>query len=200
MNNTLLKKYIKEIILESFDSDQRHIFYHGTPDMRTWKNGQRGIHIGTKLAATEALDAKIGIPYEGEWDGTRIYGETRIAGEKRAKELGKYVAGHTYDIFRKLGYDIDSYYPKDIPDVLPVYSNRDIIPLDCKPIIFKCKIIGPMTNSIYRPHKDAVANGMIIRNMKKGNARRGYYYMNDAEDVGSISAVVPDVSFIEILG
>jgi hypothetical protein len=197
--NNILKQYIKEIIKESFDNDQKHIFYHGTPDIRTWDGKFKGIHVGTKRAATEALDAKIGIPYDGEWDGTRVYGETRIAGEKRAKELGKYVAGHTYDIFRKLGYDIDSYYPKDVPDILPSYSNGDIIPLDCKPIIFKCKIIGPMTNSIYRPHRDAVANGMINRNMNKGNARRGYYYINDAEDPGSISAVVPDASFLEIL-
>jgi hypothetical protein len=32
-----------------------------------------------------------------------------------------------------------------------------------------------------------------------GNAKSGYYYINDGEDYGSISAVVPDKTFLKIL-
>jgi len=32
------------------------------------------------------------------------------------------------------------------------------------------------------------------------NVNGNYYYINDAEDEGSISAVVPDYSFLNIIG
>jgi hypothetical protein len=49
-------------------------FYHGSTD----KNlaGKKGIHIGTYKACKQALEARIGVPAEGEWDGTREYGKT----------------------------------------------------------------------------------------------------------------------------
>lgn len=72
------------------------------------------------------------------------------------------------------------------------------MPFDVKPTILKVKITGNMTNSIYRPHNDTRANGLIIRSINKGNAKSGFYYINDGEDSGSISAVVPDKSFLTI--
>lgn len=56
---------IRELILESMND----VFYHGSTDKGF--HGKKGIHVGTKLAATQALEARIGVPAEGEWDGTR---------------------------------------------------------------------------------------------------------------------------------
>jgi len=56
-----------------------------------------------------------------------------------------------------------------------------------------------MTNTQSYPHTDDKANSMMKRNLKMGNAKSGYYYTNIAQDSGSISAVVPDKSFLEIL-
>ena len=69
-------------IMEGYDE----IFYHGTPDTIS---GTRGIHVGTKLAATQALEARIGVPAEGSWDGTREYGKTLLAGKKRLAEISR---------------------------------------------------------------------------------------------------------------
>ena len=56
-----------------------------------------------------------------------------------------------------------------------------------------------MSNTPMKPHGDTRANSMMLRNLKMGNARVGYYYKNDGEDVGSISAVVPDGSFLSVV-
>lgn len=40
---------------------------------------------------------------------------------------------------------------------------------------------------------------LIMRQIHKGNAKNGYYYINKAEDEGSISAVVPDKTFLKII-
>jgi hypothetical protein len=53
-----------------------------------------------------------------------------------------------------------------------------------------------MSNSRYSPHGDTKANSMMKASLTKGNAKNGYYYTNDAEDSGSISAVVPNGSHI----
>ena len=170
------------------------VFYHGSTDKGF--HGKKGIHVGTKLAATQALEARIGVPAEGEWDGTREYGKTLIAGEetlkKRSSERG---------YFCETGYNChnipkEDYYPSQKEST--TYSDGTKVPLNCKPIVFQVNIIGKMSNSPFSPHKDSVANGLMIRNLKMGNARRGYYYINYGEDEGSISAVVPDGSFLRI--
>ena len=46
---------------------------------------------------------------------------------------------------------------------------------------------------------DTRANAQMAGQQKKGNARRGYYYQNDGEDAGSISAVVPSGDHLEVL-
>jgi hypothetical protein len=160
--------------------------------------GKKGIHVGTYDAAKQALEARIGVPAVGEWDGKRKYGETLLAGKNTLKNIynstGKYVS---------TGYNcgddviIEDYYPSERE--LPTYSDGTKIDLNCYPIIFPVKIIGQMTNTINTPHSDITANSLIIRNLKLGNARRGYYYINDGEDVGSISAVVPSGKFLEII-
>ena len=174
-------------------------FYHGSTDKSF--AGKKGIHVGTYKAAKQALEARIGVPAEGEWDGTREYGKTLLAGGNRLKDL------HDKGIFCETGYNCnwhnndrpdEDYYPTERPH-RATYSDKTPIPFDCKPIIFPVKIVGPMTNWQGMPHSDERANAMMSRNLKMGNARRGYYYENIAEDEGSISAVVPDGSFLQTI-
>ena len=183
--------------IETSDIQNSNLFYHGS----TSKNlvGTRGIHVGTKLAATQALEARIGIPSENEWDGTREYGKTLLAGKKRLQELEKQ-KGYFLKTGFNTGEDVpeDDYYPTQRKRKA-TYSDGTPIKLDSKPIVFPVKIIGKMTNSRFNPHSDIKANSMINANLKKGYAKSGYYYVNDAEDYGSISAVVPNASFLQIL-
>jgi len=171
------------------------IFYHGSTD----KNflGRKGIHVGTKKASTQALESRIGVPVIGEWDGTREYGDTLLAGQKtleqRSEERG---------YFLQTGYNSNApqndYYPIERIE-RAVYSDNTFIPFTCKPIVFPVKIIGKMTNTPRTPHSDNKANSMMIRSLKLGNAKSGYFYINIGEDSGSISAVVPNGSFLQIL-
>lgn len=191
---------INEVIYNFINEQQllnNNIFYHGSTDKNL--SGKKGIHVGTKLAATQALQARIGVPAEGEWDGTREYGKTLLAGKKTLKnkynELGYYC-----DTGFNCGNDVpeEDYYPTQRIEK-PKYSDGTSIPFNSKPIVFPVKIIGKMTNSPYNPHTDEKANSMMLRNLKIGNAKSGYYYKNIGEDEGSISAVVPNSSFLKII-
>lgn len=177
-------------ILEYRDAE----FYHGSTDKNM--NGKLGIHIGTKKAATEALESRIGVPADGEWDGSREYGKTLLMGMRRLRELEK------SGMHKITGYNTnapdDDYYPTDNPKKAK-YSDGTVVPMNSKPIVFRVNIIGRMTNSPDNPHSDVTANSMIRRNLKSGNAKSGYFYKNDSEDAGSISAVVPDKSFLRSL-
>jgi len=172
-------------------------FYHGSTDKNL--EGKNGIHIGTKLAATQALEARIGVPSEGDWDGTREYGKTLLAGKKRLREIEQergYYVTTGYNIGRDMPEE--DYFPTDRKE-RAVYSDRTPILFTSKPIIFPVQIIGRMTNSPNNPHSDDKANSMMIRNLRMGNAKSGYFYTNIGEDAGSISAVVPNSSFLRIL-
>lgn len=173
------------------------VFYHGGPNKHL--SGKNGIHIGTKLAATQALESRIGVPAEGEWNGTREYGKTLIAGKRRLSEIEK-ERGYYVRTGYNAGSDIpdENYYPSDRA-YKASFSDKTQVPLNSRPIVFPVKITGKMTNATYSPHSDQKANSMILRNMRMGNAKSGYFYKNDGEDEGSISAVVPDASFLRIL-
>lgn len=151
-------------------------FFHGTPsgDLR---GSFYGLHVGTERAAQDALNARIGAPAEGQWDGTRIYGKTKLAGS----------VGLRMDTgLRDTSQD---YYPD--PANPPRYSDSSPVAHDSIPEIVPVKITGPMTNTPRTPHEDYRANGYMAGQVKRGRAKRGYYYENVAEDEGSISAVVP---------
>lgn len=184
-------------LFETYQTTTTDVFWHGSTDMDF--SGKKGIHVGTKLAATQALEARIGVPATGEWDGSRQYGDALLAGKRtlnnKEKERGYYCATG----FNR-GKDLpeDDYYPSDREEKA-VYSDGTIVPIDCRPIVFKVSIIGQMSNTTRTPHNDTKANSMMLRNLKLGNAKRGYYYINDGEDVGSISAVVPDGTFLRVL-
>lgn len=190
-----IDKVIKESILEGVG--EKNIFWHGSTDKNL--KGKNGIHVGTKLAATQALESRIGVPSKGEWDGTRTYKDTLLAGKKRLREIEK-ERGYYVTTGYNVGRDVpeEDYYPSERNERAS-YSDGTPIPLNSKPIVFPVKIVGRMTNSPMNPHGDMKANSMMMRNLRMGNAKSGYYYTNIGEDEGSISAVVPDASFLEIL-
>ena len=169
-----------------------NLWWHGSGsgDLR---GGKSGLHLGTKAAATDALRARIGWPAEGSWDGKRKYGETLLAGKRRLKEWGPYnISGHNVDA------PDDDYYPHQHPKGMPPLSGRDVPMIhDMQPSLRAFKIKGPMSNTISSPHPDFKANGYMAGALKKGNAKRGYYYSNDGEDSSSISAVVPNGDHVE---
>jgi len=183
---------VNDVCLKLLESSAP-IFWHGSTDKNL--KGTRGIHVGTFKAATEALEARIGIPAEGSWDGTREYGKTLLAGQK------------SFDTdprlrYRQTGFNCrcpeEDYYPTD-RDERATYSDNSIVPFNCKPIVFQVRIIGQMSNTLSSPMDDARANGTILRFLKSGKAKSGYYYINIAEDAGSTSAVVPDASFLAVI-
>ena len=146
-------------------------WFHGTPsgDLR---GSHYGLHVGTRQAAADALNARIGEPLEGEWDGTRIYGKTllkpyRMTGNEQINEP-RYPSGKAS------------------------YSDSTPVALDAIPEIVPLDIVGRMVNTpssgIYG---DFQANGRMAGQIKRGRAKSGYYYRNESEDEGSISAVVP---------
>ena len=192
VNNILIEKIVKKCLMEGYDPN---IYYHGSPT--GYMDGKNGIHIGTKKSATQALESRIGVPSQGEWDGTRQYGETLLAGKNRLQQLEK-ERGYYLTTGYNVGKDLpqEDYYP-DQRGYQATFSDGTKVPMNARPNIFKVRITGEMTNSIYRPHTDTRANSMMVRNLKLGNAKKGYYYTNDAEDEGSISAVVPNKTFLQ---
>ncbi|MGN6635999.1 MAG: GNAT family N-acetyltransferase, partial [Oryzihumus sp.] len=154
------------------------VFYHGTPDERTWQNSTKGIHVGTEEAARQALNARIGKPHEGEWDGPREYGKTLLSP------------------YQHSGTERDLGEPK-YPSGRASYADGTKIPMDARPSIFPVRIVGPMTNHPATPHQDWHANGYMSGQLKRGRAKSGYFYRNEGEDAGSISAVVPSAAHLE---
>jgi hypothetical protein len=172
-------------------NEQDNIWWHGSVsgDLR---GGKTGLHLGTKAAAEDALHARIGFPAEGSWDGTREYGETLLAGKKKILERNKY--GLTG---RNVSAPDEDYYAHEHPEGPLKHWNGEEVDPSSMPSIRPFKIKGPMTNSVYRPHDDWKANGYMQGALKRGNAKSGYFYKNEGEDVGSISAVVPNGGHLE---
>lgn len=161
-------------------------FWHGSPNGQAGViTASNGIHVGTQQAAREALNARIGTPQHGDWDGTREYGKTLLVPGERT--------GYGTNWHRK-GWGSEPRYP----DGSATYgTGKDVpIPLDVKPHLFPVRIIGEMTNTRHDPHPDFHANGYMSGQIKRGRARRGYYYRNVGEDEGSVSAVVPDAKHL----
>jgi 2'-5' RNA ligase/ADP-ribose pyrophosphatase YjhB (NUDIX family) len=160
------------------------IWYHGTPDERSWEHGAAyGIHVGTEEAARQALNARIGRPAKGEWDGTREYGKTLL--------------NRDYTIWHLDGTSTTQHHPPTYPTRGPVYSSGHEGPLDARPSIFPVRIKGPMVNRPSAPVTDDYANSRMRGQITRGTARRGYYYVNHGEDEGSVSAAVPSAAHLE---
>lgn len=176
-------------------SEKSDIWWHGSPsgDLR---GGTSGLHLGTKEAALDALRARIGVPADGSmWDGTKSYGSTLLAGKNTLNKMGKYlISGHNVNA------PDEDYYPHQHPRGFPTVGAGVPVDPEWRPFLKPFKIVGPMTNSPYSPHGDGRANSMMKASLTKGNAKNGYYYTNDGEDSGSISAVVPNGSHVVPLG
>jgi hypothetical protein len=175
------------------------VFYHGSAD----KNliGKNGIHVGSHKAAKQALNARIGIPADGaEWDGTREYGKTLLAGKKtlESKDFKKKIDEEYPECGFNCSAPEEDYYPGD-REKKATYSDHSEVPMSSKPIIFPVRIVGKMSNSQQNPHGDNMANGLMSRSLKSGKAKSGFYYVNIGEDSGSVSAVVPDKTFLQLL-
>lgn len=168
------------------------IYYHGSPSGEL-RGSHSGIHIGSHQAAKEALTARIGHPVHGSWDGSRKYGETLLAGRKTLTERKIPITGHNSDAPE------DDYLPHQHTKGLPKYSNGDRVQHDHKPTMLRVSIKGAMTNLPHTAMGDTRANSTMSGQIKKGTAKKGYYYRNEGEDSGSISAVVPHHSHLEIL-
>ena len=174
----------------------KYVYFHGTAsgDLR---GGWSGLHIGTHLAAKEALEATIGVRADGkDWDGTSKYGNTLLAGKKTLEVLGKDISG--FNCF----LPEEDFYIKDLDENKKAkFSNKELIPENVKPSILKFTINGKMKelkghNKYGEDNSDEKAN-MLMKKNKDKNINYGYYYTNISEDEGSISAVVPNKEFLE---
>lgn len=167
------------------------IFWHGTPS-GDLTHGVSGLHLGTHRAATEALETRIGRPAEGEWLGDRSYGDTLLSGRRR------FLDAHETPTGINSVASLEDYLANTLrDDRRPLYSNGREVDLEDKPYVHPFSIVGPMANRPRSPYKDFDANERMQGNITRGNARRGLYYKNEAEDVGSISATVPGPSHVE---
>lgn len=142
--------------------------------------GEFGVHVGTQEAARQALNARIGHRADGrDWDGTEPHGEALLAGKDTIRDLGRDVTGYSVDAPNH------DFYARDVKSDR---FGRMEVPAHLQPRLFPVRITGPMTDTI---HEDMRANGIMRAQLRRGTARRGYFYKNIAEDPGSISAVVP---------
>jgi hypothetical protein len=162
-------------------AQQPGTMWHGSPAGTQGLNvgSHSGLHVGSQEAARQALNARIGTPAQGDWDGTREYGQTHLVPGSRTGYGAQ---------FHRNGWGEEPRLPEP---GRAKYSDQTPVPLDAKPDIFPVRIVGPMTNTPHNPHEDFRANGLMAGQLKRGTAKRGYYYTNIGEDEGSISAVVP---------
>lgn len=165
-------------------------YYHASPSGK-FVTSSSGIHVGTLKAAQEALNARIGIKADGtDWDGTTVYGQTKIAGEMRLKWMDP-------KGYNMTGYNakppVEDYYPTNPKADKPTYGDGSRIAMSSRPRFFRVQIVGPMKNRRQSPVADLFANS------KRRSKVVGYYYRNIAEDEGSISAVVPDATWLKFL-
>ena len=156
------------------------VMWHGSPS-GTLGGGRGGVHVGTRKAAEAALGARIGIPASGSWAGNRLpYGQTLLAGRETLNRLDP----RGYNV---TGYNVNAPAKDYLPTAMPSYSGGQAMSPASIPTVLPYTIAGPMTNTPRSPHSDVMANALAGRS----NARRGFYYRNEGEDVGSISAAVP---------
>jgi hypothetical protein len=180
------------IIMEShkLDESTSEVFWHGSPsgDLR---GSHYGLHLGSHEAARQALESRIGVRADGlDWDGSTQYGKTLLAGSETLKRVGRWETGYNCGL-----PDTDFYAPDR--RYKAKYSSSEEVSMDSRPSMDAFRIVGPMKNKLNRPLSDMGANNAMKRDIANGAAVAGRYYINDGEDPGSISVVVPDGSFVE---
>lgn len=171
-------------------------YWHGTPyGGATDKPGLTGVHVGTRHAAREALNARIGHRADGEdWSGSSEYGKTLLAGKESLRRLGRHASGYSAGE-RDAPLPDEDHYPRPYSEMQAARRQTAAggyaAPITARPTMYPVRIVGPMSNSPQRPHEDFKANGYMAGQIKRGTAKRGYFYTNIGEDTGSISATVP---------
>lgn len=176
---------------------QPGMWYHGSP---VGQPGQGVVHVGTALAASTALEARIGVPADGKgWDGSREYGKTLLAGKDTLDRLEKQGYSHYPSTGYNCGNDVpkNDYYPSQRTERATMGSGPTAVPvpLDATPAVRAYNIVGQMSNNTSHPTTDGRANGLAKRIKNSGT-----YYKNDGEDSGSISAVVPSAAHLRRAG
>lgn len=179
---------VGEVVPEVTDISEavKGVFWHGSPSGEL-VGGASGLHVGTQEAAKQALEARIGIPVEGSWDGTRIYGETLLMGKDTMEARG----------ITPTGYNTHAPAEDYLPTGGAKFADSSAVSLSSKPDIFPVKIKGPMTNRPQSAYEDYKATGYVSGQLKRGRAKSGAFYVNIGEDEGSISAVLPSGEHIE---
>jgi hypothetical protein len=176
------------------------VWYHGSPTGFPGLTGQ--IHVGTYRAARMALEARIGVPADGKgWDGSREYGKTLLAGKDTLEAFENGTKPY-YNKWPQSGHNSGDDVPRH--DYLPgertrvPTMGRDKTPMsmDFHPAVRAYQINGPMKNTPDKPYSDTTANRLANAQQTKGNGKNGFYYKNDGEDSGSISAVVPSYTHL----
>lgn len=178
-----MREYI-DILTESTET-----FWHGSPsgDLR---GSHYGLHLGSKEAARQALESRIGVRADGQdWDGSTQYGKTLLAGRETLKRVDRWASGFN------TGLPENDFYPRE-RDYKACYSNREPVKMTARPSLDEFRVIGPMKNKASRPLTDDGANRTMTQDIRHGRAVAGRYYINDGEDAGSLSIVVPDGSFV----
>lgn len=154
-----------------------------------------------------ALEARIGVPADGRgWEGNREYGKTLLAGKDRLVKIERGEVPY-YNRWPQSGHNSGDdvprhdYYP-DERSRIPTMGNNSRNPegtpmtMDMRPAVRAYQINGPMKNTPSTPYSDTRANSLANAQRTKGNGKNGFYYKNDGEDEGSISAVVPHHSHL----
>lgn len=170
------------------------VWYHGSPTGFPGPTGQ--IHLGTMAQARIALEARIGVPADGQgWTGNREYGKTLLAGQdtlERLKASGTYVnkypaSGHNS------GPDVpkEDYYPTQRARIPVMGRDQTPVSMTMRPAVRAYQISGPMGNRTDTPYSDTQANRLANAQQTRGNGKNGFYYKNEGEGEG-VSAVVPN--------
>jgi hypothetical protein len=171
------------------------VWYHGSPIGEPGPTGP--VHVGTAEAARQALEARIGIPADGKgWNGDREYGKTLIAGTDTLKALAKqgYHSGYPETGYNAFGVPKKGYYPTERTNERAGMGKADTpVPFNAKPSVAPYNIIGRMNNTATRPGTDDGANR---RARSRAAMTGGLYYKNTGEAHDTVSAVVPDRTFL----
>jgi len=106
--------------------------------------------------------------------------------------------GHYYTPSVQTGFNADApdknYYPE--PGAAH-FSDGSPVPMNAKPDVRMYEITGAMGNSPSTAYSDTKANALAKAQVTRGRGVHGFYYENDGEDAGSISAVVPSAKHLK---
>jgi hypothetical protein len=164
----------------------RRVWWHGSPSGDLSGGKHKLLHVGSFKSAMQALNFAIGTPVEGFWDGTREYGKVKLCGQKTMNRRRLPVEGYFH-----FAPDEDFYMCDQPLGKQPLYADNTKIPLTVKPSIYRLKIKGEMQNTQDRPMPDAAIQFEIEPRQSRLRKKQGYFYRNEFEDSGSISAMLP---------